>query len=106
MTRASASHNKWRRRSRQEWQTVFARFAESGLGIEPFCVQEGLSESTFRRWRSVLGDEAPPAVRPAAQRSLEPASFVDAGTLKLGGTGRFELRLDLGDGVILHRSRG
>ncbi len=45
-------------------------------------------------------------MRPAAQRALEPASFVDAGTLKLGGTGRFELRLDLGDGVILHLSRG
>jgi len=26
--------------------------------------------------------------------------------LKLGGTGRLELRLDLGDGVILHLSRG
>jgi len=106
VTRATTSINKWQRRSRQEWQTVFARFAESGLGVEPFCVREGLSESTFRRWRSALGDEAPPAVRPAAQQVPEPTGFVDAGTLKLGGTGRFELRLDLGDGVILHLSRG
>ncbi|RTL21448.1 MAG: IS66 family insertion sequence hypothetical protein, partial [Rhodocyclaceae bacterium] len=37
MTRATATNNKWRRRSRQEWETVFARFAASGLGIEPFC---------------------------------------------------------------------
>ena len=106
MTKATASNNKWQRRSRQEWQTVFARFAESGLGVEPFCVQEGLSESTFRRWRGVLGDEASPAIHPAAQQKPEPMGFVDAGTLKLGGTGRLELRLDLGDGVILHLSRG
>ncbi len=106
MTRATASNNKWRRRSRQEWQTVFARFAESGLGVEPFCVREGLSESTFRRWRGVLGDEALPAGCPTAQQVPEPTGFVDAGTLKLGGTGRFELRLDLGDGVTLHLSRG
>lgn len=106
MTKATAGNNKWRRRSRQEWQSVFVRFAESGLGVEPFCVREGLSESTFRRWRSVLDDEASAAVRSGAQRALEPASFVDAGTVKLGGTGRLELRLDLGDGVILHLSRG
>ena len=38
--------------------------------------------------------------------AMEATGFVDAGTLKLGGTGRLELRLDLGDGVILHLSRG
>ena len=102
MTRATATNNKWRRRSRQEWQAVIARFAASGLGIEPFCAREGLSESTFRRWRSLLGE---PSTQPAAP-VMEPTGFVDAGTLKLGGTGRLELRLDLGDGVILHLSRG
>lgn len=102
MIRATATNNKWRRRSREEWQAVFARFAVSGLGIEPFCIGEGLSESSFRRWRSLLGE---PSTLPAAP-VMEPTGFVDAGTLKLGGTGRLELRLDLGDGVILHLSRG
>ena len=102
MTRATATNNRWRRRSRQEWQAVIARFAESGLGVEAFCAREGLSESTFRRWRSLLGE---PSTQPAAP-VMEPTGFVDAGTLKLGGTGRLELRLDLGDGVILHLSRG
>ena len=67
MTRATATNNKWRRRSRQEWETVFARFAASGLGIEPFCAREGLSESSFRRWRSLLGE---PSTQPAGNRSL------------------------------------
>ena len=102
MTRATATNNKWRRRGRQEWQAVIARFAESGLGIEPFCIREGLSESSFRRWRSLLGE---PSTQPAAP-VMEPTGFVDAGTLKLGGTGRLELRLDLGEGVILQLSRG
>ena len=102
MTRATATNNKWRRRSRQEWETVFARFAASGLGIEPFCAREGLSESSFRRWRSLLGEPSTQSAAPAMER----IGFVDAGTLKLGGTGRLELRLDLGEGVILHLSRG
>ncbi len=104
-TRATASNNKWQRRSRKEWQIVFARFAKSGLEVEPFCVREGLSESTFRRWRSVLGDEVSPVVRPAAQQVPGLRGFVDAGTLKLGDSARLELRLELGDGVILHLSR-
>ena len=74
MTRATATNNKWRRRSRQEWQAVIARFAESGLGVEPFCTREGLSESTFRRWRSALGE---PTTQPAAP-VMEPTGFVDA----------------------------
>ena len=106
VTRATATNNKWRRRSREEWQAVFARFAASGLGIEPFCAREGLSESSFRRWKELLSDEARPVLRQGSEGAPEPTGFVDAGTLKLGGTGRFELRLDLGDGVILHLSRG
>ena len=62
MTRATATNNKWRRRSRQEWETVFAQFAASGLGVEPFCAREGLSESSFRRWRRLLGEETPRAI--------------------------------------------
>ena len=102
MTKAIATNNKWRRRGRQEWETVIARFAESGLGVEAFCTREGLSESTFRRWRSLLGEPSTQCAAPAMER----IGFVDAGTLKLCGTGRLELRLDLGDGVILHLSRG
>ena len=61
-----------------------------------------LSDRLLRRWRSLLGE---PSTQPAAP-AMEATGFVDAGTLKLGGTGRLELRLDLGDGVILHLSRG
>ena len=62
--------------------------------------------SSFQRWRSLLGSQTPPAAHPGSGQASELTGFVDAGTLKLGGTGRLELRLDLGDGVILHLSRG
>ena len=84
VTRAIARNSKWRRRGREEWQAVLARFAASGLGIEPFCVREGLSESSFRRWRSLLGTQAPPAARPESGQAPEPTGFVDAETSALG----------------------
>ena len=102
MTRATASNNKRQRRSREAWRELLTRFAASSLEIEAFCAHEGLSVSSFRRWRSLLTDEVS---RGAALPSPgEQAGFVDAGLL--GGGGRLELRLDLGGGVILHLSRG
>ena len=94
MTRATASNNKWQRRSREAWREVLTRFAASGLEVEAFCAHEGVSVSSFRRWRSLLADEVslggdlpPPG---------EQTGFLDAGLL--GGQGRLELRLDLGGG--------
>lgn len=105
VTRATAS-NKWRRRSRQEWQSVFARFAESGLGVEPFCAREGISKSSFRRWQGLLNEHGMPGAVEAPVQAVARPGFVDAGLLKLGGGGRFELRLELGDGVVLQLTRG
>jgi hypothetical protein len=80
-----------RRRSRAQWQVVIARFAESGLGVESFCRQEDISESSFYRWRGLRADEA--------------AGFIDAGLFKPRACGGFEIRLELGEGVVLHLSR-
>ena len=49
MTRATASHNKWQRRSREAWREVLTRFAASGLEVEACCAQENLSVSSLRR---------------------------------------------------------
>lgn len=96
---------KWRRRSRTQWQAVFERFDASGLGVVPFCEREGISVSSFRRWRSLLADETPGA--PGAGDGAEaPRGFVDAGVLGLGGAGRLELKLELGGGMVLHLVRG
>ena len=98
-----AERLKGRRRSRQEWRAVFDRFAASGLGVEVFCEREGVSKSSFGRWRSLLARVVSAAGMAAA---VERAGFVDAGLIGLGGGGRIEIKLDLGGGMILHLVRG
>lgn len=93
----------WRRRSRAQWGAVFDRFAASGLGVEAFCDREGVSVSSFRRWRGLLAAEAP---RPEPEAAVERAGFVDAGLLGVGSGGRLELRVELGVGVVLYLTRG
>ena len=51
---AAEGKTKRRRRSRAQWGSVFARFEASGLGVEAFCDREGVSDSSFRRWRGLL----------------------------------------------------
>lgn len=101
---AAEGQKKRRRRSREQWRSILERFEASGLGVEAFCAREGLNESSFRRWRSLLADGASVGVVPA--RPPERAGFVDAGVLGLGGGGRIEIRLELGDGIVLHLKRG
>ena len=42
-----------------EWQQRLESYRESGLSIEVFCVQEGVSRSTFHRWARQLRDGIP-----------------------------------------------
>lgn len=104
-----------RQRRRQldtrSWREVMLRFGEAGTTVSAFCAGEGLSTSSFYRWRERLGSggdagvEAPRhsgrselAVQPTA------AGFIDLGQLagppRDAGAG-LELRLDLGGGVML-----
>ena len=94
---------KGKRRSREEWRAVFDRFAASGLGVGTFCEREGISDTSFGRWRKLLGDAGRVADTGAA---VERAGFVDAGRIGLGGVGRIEVKLELGGGVVLHVVRG
>jgi len=96
------------RRGREGWRALLAGFKGSGLSAEAFCRREGISSASFYRWRSVLGNGGEQhralAVRDAA------SAFVDAGPLELPRSqplsSRLDLRLDLGDGVLLHLVRG
>jgi transposase-like protein len=86
------------------------RFEDAGATVRDFCAREGLSASSFYRWRAQMGSpggvvavaprhrERSLAVRPSA------AGFIDLG--RLAGSSRescagLELRLDLGGGVVL-----
>ena len=42
--------NGHRRRSATEWRGIIERYRQSGLGINEFCAQEGVTVGTFAQW--------------------------------------------------------
>ena len=42
-----------------EWQQRLESYKESGLSIDLFCLQEGVSRTTFYRWSKQLRDGIP-----------------------------------------------
>jgi transposase-like protein len=42
-----------------EWQQRLESFRESGLSVEVFCLQQGVSKSTFFRWAKQLREGIP-----------------------------------------------
>lgn len=89
------------RRSRAQWQALLARFESAGVSVAEFCAREAISEASLYRWRGLLQASDAEDAAPITGR------FVDLGALSSGaGSSRLEIRLDLGDGVVLHLSRG
>jgi len=90
------SKPKRRRLSAAAWREMVARFSRSGLSAEAFSERERVSLASLRRWREELSQGETEGVRSGG--------FVDLGSLRGSGS-RFEVRLDLGDGVLLTLSR-
>jgi len=109
---------KWQRRSESVWRALIERQRRSGVSLERFCRSEGVSRSSFARWRGMLSLSDPRRSSPLSvakdsdgsvplERS-EDSRFIDAGMI--GGGDRsaepVEIRLDLGGGVVLTIRRG
>ena len=87
------------RRSAATWRRLFSRQASSGLTVPGFCRREGINAGVFRRWRSALKDSTgTTTMSKAVSRAAAP--FIDIGDLGASRR-RFEVRLDLGDGILL-----
>jgi transposase-like protein len=92
------------RRSEEIWRELLARQARGGLSVQAFCRRERLNVNTFYGWRSKLRtrmavreDVAATSESKTSERS---GDFIDLGSLE-GGASRYEIRLDLGGGVVL-----
>ena len=97
---------KQRRYRAETWQKILGRFEESGLTVPVFCAREGISTQSLSRWRSRLSGESDHAlVVKAAQLTRKSGDFIDLGNLRSSDS-RFEVRLELGAGVILSIARG
>jgi hypothetical protein len=69
------------RRSADDWQGLLPRFAGSGLSVADFCAQEGISDTSFHRWRGRLGLAG--AGKGARVTASSPsAAFLDVGGLR------------------------
>lgn len=92
------------RRSEATWRELFSRQSASGMRAAEFCRAEGVNPGVFRRWRgALLGTGAHRAVNPMPARE-EPASFIDLGALA-SSPPRWEVRLELGNGMVLSVAR-
>ena len=97
------------RRSEKVWREVLARQACSGLSVQAFCRRERLNVNTFYGWRAKLRAStagcADTTTMSGSSASERPGDFIDLGSLG-GGSSRYEIRLDLGGGVVLQVVRG
>jgi len=90
-------------RSAEQWRVLLSGFAGSGLSVAEFCAREGISDSSFHRWRGRLQ-----AVASRRDEGAAACGFLDAGVLRRESrsASRLELSLDLGGGVQLPLIRG
>jgi transposase-like protein len=87
---------------------LLARYERGDESVEAFCAREGVSKSTFNRWRSRCIAPKSAATTASMTRPTS-AGFVDLGALRTpsnGGADRLEITLDLGGGITLHVVRG
>ncbi len=98
------------RRGESAWREISARQEQSGLTVQEFCEREGLKAASLYGWRVRLRQQAPGKKVSPQQISkstrAEKASeeFIDLGAIG-ASRGRFEVRLDLGGGVLLQLVR-
>jgi hypothetical protein len=88
------------RRSREEWRALLERFEHSGQSREQFCHEQGLTLSSFARWRRMLGKTA--AGGPSVGGS---PLFVEFEAPAHAARGSWDLELELGPGVVLRLRR-
>jgi putative transposase len=100
-----------RRLNEQAWKVLMKRFDGAAMTVHEFCAREGLSLSSFRRWRSRLGTTRRPVLSGVSASSTSATSqppFVDLGFLGSSAVRdhtALDLRIELGDGISLHLVR-
>lgn len=92
-------------RRASEWRERLTRYSTSGQTVRAFCAGESVSTAAFHYWRARLAKRG--VARPAA-------TFIDVGAMRgaddsetasADAEGRFDIRLELGGGVVLHVAR-
>jgi len=83
------------RRSREEWIEIQTHYRQSNQSQSEYCRQHQLSLATFSKWRRRLNEE------PSADFVAIPPEANE-----VSSSGCFNIRLNLGDGLVLELSKG
>jgi hypothetical protein len=86
---------KYVRRGPDEWRRLIDEFAGSGLTQVAFCKSKGVSVASFGNWKHRLAQE----------ESTPSSSWVELGTLSDFDSPRWDIELQLGDGICLRLRR-
>lgn len=92
------SVNRRVRRSRDEWEQILSDFRSSNLTQQAFCKQNGISTVSLSKWRKRLPADNPSAGFIPVQLSPD----ANSPTHIPGGVANVSVRLELGNGVVLH----
>ena len=90
-------------RTPDQWQSLFDRFEQSGQSRDQFCHEQGISLSSFSRWRTKLRKQK--LVKPASSESplfTELTSIVPPEESPVSG---WDIELQLGAGVLIRLRR-
>ncbi len=89
-----------------EWQQRLKSFESSDLDLNVFCLQEGVSRSTFYRWQRRLQDGIPESIE-AAEAEREPTQSNGATFLPISlKASRLEIEMPNGGVVRLPHDIG
>lgn len=100
-----------------KWRERLRRQAGSGLSVRAFCERESIASWAFYQWRARLAKRSGLVERASALARV-PAGFIDLSTVDrptmsaMRGEGarwrageRVEIKLELGDGVVLQLTK-
>ena len=90
-------------RTPEQWRLLFDRFEQSGQTRDQFCHEQGISLSSFSRWRTKLRKQA--VIKPTSSEPplfTELTSAVQPEEALVSG---WDIELELGAGVFLRLRR-
>ncbi len=90
-------------RTPDQWQSFFDRFEESGQSRDQFCREQGISLSSFSRWRTKLRKQT--LVKPASCASPVFTELTSALQAEGSPVSGWDIELQLGADVLIRLRR-
>ena len=90
-------------RTPDQWQSLFDRFEQSGQSRDQFCHEQGISLSSFSRWRTKLRKQT--LVKPASSESPLFTELTSANQPAGSAVSGWDIELQLGAGVLIRLRR-